>query len=103
MHMEAYAALGEFVGLGIGINAVREENVDEVVIGVTPEDGARKPLMSVCFAAGCGWQYRAFLFVAGCVEAQTSALTSVQYVSGSKQLYGLLLEELDAIVGATVH
>ena len=77
MHMEAYAALGEFVGLGIGINAVREENVDEVVIGVTPEDGARKPLMSVSLAAGSGWQYRAFLFVAGCVEAQASTLAAV--------------------------
>ena len=103
MHMETDAALGEFVGLGIGVNAVREENVDEVVVGVTPEDSARKPLMSVSLAAGSGWLYRAFHFVAGCVEAQTSALAAVQYVSGSKQLYGLLLEELDAIVGAAVH
>ena len=77
MHMKADAAFREFVGLGIGINAVREENVDEVVVGVAPEDGARKPLMSVCFATGCGWQYGAFFLVAGCVEAQASTLAAV--------------------------
>lgn len=103
VHVQAYAALREFVRLRIGINAVGEEDVDEVIVRVAPEDSARKTLMSKCFLAGGGWQDRAFLLVTRCVEAQAATLAAVQHISGSEQLDGLLLEEGDAVVGAAIH
>ena len=103
MHMQAYAALGEFVRFGVRINTVGKEDVDEVVVGVAPEDGARKSLMSKCFLAGSGWQDRAFLLMARRVKAQTATLATVQHIGGGEQLYRLFLEEGDTVVSAAVH
>ena len=79
------------------------EDVDEVIVGVAPEDSARKTLMSKCFLAGGGWQDRAFLLVTRRVKAQAATLAAVQHIGGSEQLDGLLLEEGDAVVSAAIH
>ena len=87
MHLQPYPALCQLVGFGIGADAVGEEDEDELLFRVAPNDGSGKSLVSKCLRVSGGGHDGGLSGRFRGVEAQTTHLTAVQRVHSRELFY----------------
>ncbi len=100
---QTQTALRQTVRLHVGIDTVGEEYVDEVGIGVAPEDRAGKSLMPIGTTACLCRQNRVLGRERRGVETETAALAPVHRTSGNELPDRLFRKIGTPVINPAVH